>query len=160
MNKSNKNMAQGTHRNRSDDIFHEIVHYQQIIDSLRAEIYEYKKTLGLVSPQIAQYQQVITSVRAEIAEYQSRLANITSQNTQYQQIIDSLRAEIYEYKSKLDTVISEQAKYKDIDLPSKEIEYNNDSPSTLPYEDIEDEQTLQSLSVHIAKLKRNLDSII
>ena len=153
-------MPQGTHKNRSDDIFHEIAQYQQIIDSLRAEIYEYKKTLGSISPQIAQYQQVITSVKAEIAQYQSKIADITSQNTQYQQIIDSLRAEIYEYQSKSETVISEQPQDKNMDLPSEEIEYNNDSPHTLSHDDIQDEQTLQSLSVHIAKLKRNLESIV
>src|SRR6267143_421052 len=149
-------MPQGTHKSRSDDILHEIAQYQQIIDSLRAEIYEYKKTLVSISPQIAQYQQVITSVKAEIAQYQSKIADITSQNTQSQQIIDSLRAEIYEYKSKLDTVISEQEQHKNIGLPNEEIEYNNESPRTLSHEDIEDEQTLQTLSVHIAKLKRNL----
>ena len=152
-------MPQGTHKSRSDDILHEIVQYQQIIDSLRAEIYEYKKILGSISPQITQYQQVITSVKSEIAQYQSKITDITSQNTQYQQIIDSLSAEIYEYQSKPDTMISEQAQHENMDLPRDEIEYNNDSPRTLSHEDIEDEQTLESLSIHIAKLKRNLDLI-
>ena len=153
-------MPQGTHKSRSDDILHEIAQYQQIIDSLRAEIHEYKKTLGSISPQITQYQQVIASVKSEIAQYQSKIADITSQNTQYQQIIDSLRVEIYEYQSKPDTVISEQAQHENMDLPGDEIEYNNDSPQTLSHEDTQDEQTLQSLSLHIAKLKRNLESII
>ena len=92
--------------------------------------------------------------------HKSRSDDILHEIAQYQQIIDSLRAEIYEYQSKPDTVISEQAQHENMDLPGDEIEYNNDSPQTLSHEDTQDEQTLQSLSLHIAKLKRNLESII
>ena len=91
--------------------------------------------------------------------HKSRSDDILHEIAQYQQIIDSLRVEIYEYQSKPDTVISEQAQHENMDLPRDEIEYNNDSPRTLSHEDIEDEQTLESLSIHIAKLKRNLDLI-
>src|SRR5438876_6435957 len=93
-------------------------------------------------------------------KYKNNLDNALSQNTQYQQIIDSLKAEISEYKNKLETMISGQAQQKNIDFQREEtFENDNNSSGTSPHLDDEDERILHSLSINIAKLKRNLQSI-
>src|SRR2546422_395644 len=93
-------MSQATRKSRYDDVYHEIAQYQQIIDSLRAEI----------------------------AEYKNKLDNTLSQTTKYQQGIDSLKVEIAQYKSKLDTVILQRTQ-KNTDLPREEEDESKNTPA-------------------------------
>src|SRR5438445_285453 len=126
-------MYQETLKDKFDALFHEIVQYQQIINSLRAEISEYKSKMGSILPEI----------------------------TRYHQTINSLKKEISEYKNKLDTMISERAQQENIDLLRAEIaNYNNDPARVSSYGYIEDERILDLLGSDIARLKQNLDSII
>src|SRR5438128_345929 len=102
---------------------------------------------------------MIDSLRTEIAEQKSRLDAVISERPQ-QHSVNLLREEIVEYKDKLETIISGQAQQKNIDFQREEtLENDNNLSGTSPHLDDEDERTLHSLSIDIAKLKRNLQSI-
>src|SRR5438445_2891632 len=79
----------------------EIPQYQQIINSLRAELAGYKNRKHKTpTNEIPQYKQIINTLRAELAEYKNRKQQApTNEIPQYQQIINSLRAELAEYKN-------------------------------------------------------------
>src|SRR5437667_88905 len=125
-------MSQATRKNRYDDVYYEI----------------------------AQYQRIIGLLRAEVAEYNNKLENTLSQNTQYQQGIDSLKVEIAQYKSKLDSVISEIAQQKNTDLITNETVERKNTPAQASSGVVQDERILHSLSTDIAKLKKDLESIV
>src|SRR2546425_500310 len=124
-------MSQATRKSRYDDVYHEIAQYQQIIDSLRTEVSEYK----------------------------NKLDNTLSQSTQYQQNIDSLKAEIAQYKNKLDSVISERAQKKNTELPRQEVYEDKNTHAQTSSGAAQDELILHSLGTDIAKLKKDLESI-
>ena len=81
-------MSQETHKDKFDDVFHEIEQYQQIINSLREEMDKYKNNLGNALSQNTQYQQIIDSLKAEISEYKNKLDNIISTSIEYCKIIE------------------------------------------------------------------------
>src|SRR5437667_176152 len=124
-------MSQATRKSRYDEVYHEIAQYQQIIDSLRAEI----------------------------AEYNNRLENTLSDNIQYEQVIESLEEEVTQYKSKLDTVISQRTQ-KNTDLPREEEDESKNTPAETLSGVVQNERILHSLSTDIAKLKKDLESIV
>src|SRR2546427_711199 len=125
-------MSQATRKSRYDDVYHEI----------------------------AQYQRIIGSLRAEIAEYNNRLENTLSDNIQYEQVIESLSEEVTEYKSKLDTVISEIAEQKNNDLITNETVERKNTRAQASSGGVQDERIFRSLSADIAKLKKDLESIV
>src|SRR3989442_1654178 len=124
-------MSQATRKSRYDDVYHEIAQYQQIIDSLRAEVSEYKSNLG----------------------------NILSDNIQYEQVIESLVDEVTQYKNKRDSVISERAQKKNTELPRQEVYEDKNTHAQTSSGAAQDELILHSLGTDIAKLKKDLESI-
>src|SRR5438445_652928 len=138
-------MSQATRKSRYDDVYHEIAQYQQIIDSLRAEVSEYKSNLGNILSDNIQYEQVIESLVDEVTEYKSKLGLISS--------------EIAQYKNKLDSVISERAQKKNTELPRQEVYEDKNTHAQTSSGAAQDELILHSLGTDIAKLKKDLESI-
>ena len=139
----------------------EIIVYQQIINSLRAELSEYKSKLNAIQPEIIQYEQAINSLRAELAEYKHRQPqDTTNEISHYLQMINSLRAELAEYKNRMELMVSERNQQNSVDLPQAELrEYKNRLSATLPHE-VWEEEDISSLRAEISRLKRNLDLMI
>jgi len=117
---------------QQEDPSREIVVYQQIINSLRAELAEYKSKLNTINPKIMQYEQNINSLRAEIVEYRNRMELMVSERNQ-QSGVDSLRAELAEHRNRVSTTLSR---------------------------DVPKDEDFSSLGAEISRLKRNLDLII
>src|SRR2546426_181052 len=117
---------------QQEDPSREIAVYQQIINSLRAELTEYKSKLNAINPKIMQYEQNINSLRAEIVEYRNRMELMVSERNQ-QSGVDSLRAELAEHRNRISTTLSR---------------------------DVPKDEDFSSLGAEISRLKRNLDLII
>src|SRR2546427_303724 len=117
---------------QQEDPSREIAVYQQIINSLRAEMAEYKSKLNAINPKIMQYEQNINSLRAEIVEYRNRMELMVSERNQ-QSGVDSLRAELAEHRNRVSTTLSR---------------------------DVPKDEDFSSLGAEISRLKRNLDLII
>jgi len=115
-----------------EDTSREIVVYQQIINSLRAKLTEYKDKLNAINPKIMQYEQNINSLRAEVVEYRNRMELMVSERNQ-QSSVDSLRAELAEHRNRVSATRSR-------DVPKGE--------------------DFSSLGAEISRLKRNLDLIV
>src|SRR5438094_10312766 len=81
--------------------------YEQNINSLRAEIVEYRNRMELMLSERNQ-QSGVDSLRAELAEYKSKLNTINPKIMQYEQNINSLRAEIVEYRNRMELMVSEK----------------------------------------------------
>src|SRR2546425_498322 len=114
------------------ELTRENIIYQQIINSLRAELAEYKSKLNTINPKIMQYEQNINSLRAEIVEYRNRMELMVSERNQ-QSGVDSLRAELAEHRNRVSTTLSR---------------------------DVPKDEDFSSLGAEISRLKRNLDLII
>ncbi|TLY03647.1 MAG: hypothetical protein E6K87_04575 [Thaumarchaeota archaeon] len=117
---------------QQEDPSREIAVYQQIINSLRAELTAYKSKLNAINPKIMQYEQNINSLRAEIVEYRNRMELMVSERNQ-QSGVDSLRAELAEHRNRVSTTLSR---------------------------DVPKDEDFSSLGAEISRLKRNLDLII
>src|SRR5207249_2948757 len=117
---------------QQEDPSREIAVYQQIINSLRAELTEYKSKLNAINPKIMQYEQNINSLRTEIVEYRNRMELMVSERNQ-QSGVDSLRAELAEHRNRVSTTLSR---------------------------DVPKDEDFSSLGAEISRLKRNLDLII
>src|SRR2546422_352090 len=117
---------------QQEDPSREIAVYQQIINSLRAEMAEYKSKFNAINPKIMQYEQNINSLRAEIVEYRNRMELMVSERNQ-QSGVDSLRAELAEHRNRVSTTLSR---------------------------DVPKDEDFSSLGAEISRLKRNLDLII
>ena len=139
----------------------EIVVYQQIINSLRAELAEYKSKLDSIQPEIIQYEQAINSLKSELVEYKYRQPQgATNEIPPYLQMINSLRTELAEYKNKMELMASERNQQSNVDLLRADLrEHENRSSATLPHE-IWEEDDISSLRAEISRLKRNLDLMI
>src|SRR2546425_11080574 len=173
---------------QQEDPSREIVVYQQIINSLRAELAEYKSKLNTINPKIMQYEQNINSLRAEIVEYRNRQPQgMTGEITQYQQTIHSLRAELAEYRNRMELMVSERnqqdggesvraelAAYRNrmelmvsernqqsgVDSLRAELAEHRNRVSTTLSRDVPKDEDFSSLGAEISRLKRNLDLII
>ena len=112
------------------------------------------------SRDIAVYQQIINSLRAELAEYKSKLNTINPKIMQYEQNINSLRAEIVEYRNRMELMISERNQQSGVDSLRAELAEHSNRVSTTPSRDVPKDEDFSSLGTEISRLKRNLDLII
>lgn len=118
---------------KSQDIETEIAKSQQLIQSLKDEIGEYKCKVESMQPEIMRYNRIIDSLKSEISGYKSEKRRVWDEMTQNQQLINSLRMELAEYKNKASITNSASSQYGNI---------------------------VRSLSSEISRLKHNLDSIL
>jgi predicted RNase H-like nuclease (RuvC/YqgF family) len=166
----------------------ELLLYQKVIDSLRAELQEYKYKIEAIQPEIMQYDKIITSLKSELAQHRNEKPQaMSSEVLLYQQSINSLRIELAEYKNKveilsaernqqnsIDVLRAELAEYKNkveilsaernqqnsIDVLRAELaEYKNKINSTQPA-NTQNENMMRSIGIEISRLKNNLDSLI
>ena len=146
---------------QQEDPSREIAVYQQIINSLRAELAEYKSKLNTINPKIMQYEQNINSLRAEIVEYRNRQPQgMAGEITQYQQTINSLRAELAEYRNRMELMVSERNQQSGVDSLRAELVEHRNRVSTTLSRDVPKDEDFSSLRAEISRLKRNLDLII
>ena len=146
---------------QQEDPSREIAVYQQIINSLRAELAEYKSKLNTINPKIMQYEQNINSLRAEIVEYRNRQPQgMAGEITQYQQTINSLRSELAEYRNRMELMVSERNQQSGVDSLRAELAEHRNRVSTTLSRDVPKEEDFSSLGAEISRLKRNLDLII
>ena len=146
---------------QQEDPSREIAVYQQIINSLRAEMAEYKSKFNAINPKIMQYEQNINSLRAEIVEYRNRQPQgMAGEITQYQQTINSLRAELAEYRNRMVLMVSERNQQSGVDSLRAELAEHRNRVSTTLSRDVPKDEDFSSLGAEISRLKRNLDLII
>ena len=112
------------------------------------------------SREIAVYQQIINSLRAELTAYKSKLNTINPKIMQYEQNINSLRAEIVEYRNRMELMISERNQQSGVDSLRAELAEHSNRVSTTPSRDVPKDEDFSSLGTEISRLKRNLDLII
>src|SRR5207247_11351657 len=77
---------------------------------------EKKRKIKKIKPKIKQYKQNINSLRAEIVEYRNRMELMVSERNQ-QSGVDSLRAELAEHRNRVSTTLSRDVP-KDEDFSS------------------------------------------
>ena len=137
----------------------EIPQYQQIINSLRAELAEYKSVVNAIQPEIIQCEEAINSLKAELSDYKSMLDSIRPEIIQYQKAINLLRAELAEYKNGMELMASEKNQRNSFDSQGvKMTEYKN--RFSFAPQGVRKEDDISSLRAEISRLKRNLDSMI
>ena len=108
-----------------------------------------------------QYEQNINSLRAEIVEYRNRQPQgMAGEITQYQQTINSLRAELAEYRNRMELMVSERNQQSGVDSLRAELVEHRNRVSTTLSRDVPKDEDFSSLRAEISRLKRNLDLII
>jgi len=144
---------------QQEDPSREIAVYQQIINSLRAEMAEYKSKFNAINPKIMQYEQNINSLRAEIVEYRNRQPQgMAGEITQYQQTINSLRAELAEYRNRMVLMVSERNQQSGVDSLRAELaEYRN--RMELMVSERNQQSGVDSLRAELAEYKSKLNAI-
>src|SRR3989475_13241522 len=99
-----------------------------------------------------QYQQTINSLRAELAEYRNRMELMVSERNQ-QSGVYSLRAELAEYRNRMELMVSERNQQGDDDtLSAEQVEYNKKIITIIP-KNIHNEHTIESHEDEIVKYK-------
>jgi len=137
----------------------ELQSYWQIIDSLRAELIQYKSKLDAMTAERSR-QDNVDLLRQEVIQYKSKLDTMTAERSR-QDNVDLLRQEVIQYKSKLDTMTAERSRQDNVDLLKREIaEFKNSGPRTLPSGDDVNKRIIHSLGTDIEKLRKNLELVM
>src|SRR5437867_3700522 len=128
---------------------------------IKAEVAESKnKPIQAASNELEPYWQIIDSLRAELTQYKSKIDTMIAEKAR-QSNVDLLRREVIQYKSKLDVMSAERSKQNSIDLPRKEItEFKNSRPRALPSGDDVNKRIIHSLGADIEKLRKNLELVM
>src|SRR5437867_5627232 len=128
---------------------------------IKAEVAESKnKPVQTASNELQSYWQIIDSLRAELIQYKSKLDAMTAERSR-QDNVDLLRQEVIQYKSKLDTMTAERSKQDNVDLLKREIaEFKNSVPRTLPSGEDVNKRIIHSLGTDIEKLRKNLELVM
>src|SRR5439155_2933413 len=144
-----------------EDPSRDIAVYQQIINSLRAELAEYKSKLNTINPKIMQYEQNINSLRAEIVEYRNRQPQgMAGEITQYQQTINSLRAELAEYRNRMELMVSERNQQSGVDSLRAELAEYKSKLNTINPKIMQYEQNINSLRAEIVEYRNRMELMI
>ncbi len=128
---------------------------------IQAEFAEYNnKPTQAASNELNPYWQIIDSLRAELAQYKSQFDAMIAERAR-QNSVDLLREEVAQYKRKFDAMIAERSRQNNVDLPRKEMtEFENSWPRTLPSGDAANKRIIHSLGADIEKLRKNLELVM
>ncbi len=137
----------------------EIVQYQHMINSLRAENAEYQRKMESMLPEIEQYQNVINLLRTEIAKHEDKKPIVTNEIALYKQLIHLLRAEIAEYQRKMESMLPEIERYNQTINSLKSDIYQNkhEKPFVVSNEIGQFQILFNSLRAELAEYKNKVE---
>ena len=133
---------------------------QQLINSLKEELEEYKHKTEAMQTEIKQYQNIINLLRTELEQHRNEKPQATpSAIIQYQQLINSLRGELQEYKYKTEAMQPEISNYQQIikSLKSEIAGYKHEKPHTVSEDTTQYQLLINAFRAELAEYKNKVE---